>query len=212
MKSNEELIQLYIETNNEEYFNELYANNTGIMNKIINKFAFSKNIEMDDIVSSVDLGFYKAVKTYDKNKNNKFHMYACNIMTKEVLKCIEYSGAKCRDSSPFKFLNLDGKVGGDNIRDGTAYDYIDLGMFDVLRINNIEYLLDSINKGMDTVDNVYKEHIIPILLKETSSYKVAETLGVSPSTIQRVVNKFKYNVREYFYYKHEGDIVQYGIS
>lgn len=88
--TNEELVLLYQQGNNQA-LEALIDNNGGIIRKIATNFyGINKIIEFDDLIQSGVIGLIAAVKKYDINMENKakFITYAFHYIKREIVSCV----------------------------------------------------------------------------------------------------------------------------
>jgi len=203
--TNEELVELYRNDNNELAFDELYKRNKGLVFEVEKLFKNSKAITNEDIESDCNYAFSRAAQTFNTSKNCKFSTYCYSIMRNEVIKSINAATRKKRDTSGYSFSYLDSNV-LDN--DGSKLiDILDVSNKDVLHKKDYIYLHNAIEYAKTWVIDKYHPFLIPLMYRETTTNEVAPLIGVSPRTVHYTVTMFREHVREYIYHYSSGEIV-----
>ena len=115
--SNEELVQLY-QSGDKTALEQLIQANTGIINKIANKYnGINRELEFDDLFQSGVLGFIKAVEKYNPNheKKTKFITYAVFYIDRYIYGCVNGWGNKEIENNKFynSCTRLDAPIGED---------------------------------------------------------------------------------------------------
>jgi len=203
--TNEELVELYKNDNNELAFDELYLRNKGLIFEVKKLFKNSKVITTEDIESDCNYAFSRAAQTYSSTKNCKFSTYCYSIMRNEVIKSINTATRKKRDTSDYTFSYLDSNV-LDN-EGSKLIDILDVTNRDVLHKKDYIYLHNAIEYAKTWVIDKYHPYLIPLMYRETTTNEVAPLIGVSPRTVHYTVTMFREHVREYIYHYSSGEIV-----
>jgi len=203
--TNEELVELYKNDNNELAFDELYMRNIGLVFEVKKLFKSSKVITSEDIKSDCNYAFSRAAQTYSSTRNCKFSTYCFSIMRNEVIKSIKAATRKKRDSSDFTFSYLDANV-LDN-EGSKLIDILDVSNKDVLHNKDFIYLHNAIEYAKTWVIDKYHPYLIPLMFREITTNEVAPLIGVSVSTVRYTVLLFKEHVREYIFHYSSGEIV-----
>ena len=103
--SNEELVKLY-QSGDKTALEKLIQANTGIINKIANKYnGINRELEFDDLFQSGVLGLIKAVEKYNPNheKKAKFITYAIFLIDRYIYWCV--NGRSSKEVENNKFFN-----------------------------------------------------------------------------------------------------------
>ena len=103
--SNEELVQLY-QNGDKKALERLIQANTGIINKIANKYnGINRELEFDDLFQSGVLGLINAVEKYNCNheKRAKFITYAVFLIDRYIYFCV--NGRSSKEIENNKFYN-----------------------------------------------------------------------------------------------------------
>lgn len=102
---NEELVQLYQNGDNKA-LDELIQSNTGIINKIANKYnGVNRELEFDDLFQNGVLGLIAAAKKYkfDIENRAKFITYAVHYINRYINSCV--NGRTSKDVENNKFYH-----------------------------------------------------------------------------------------------------------
>lgn len=87
--TNNELVKLFQKTKDEKYFNKLFNNNQGLIQKIVSEhsYIYDKSfsvIEKEDAVAVANYAFFQAVKTFDESKGFAFSTYFSHCCENEL--------------------------------------------------------------------------------------------------------------------------------
>lgn len=168
--NNEELVQLYQNGDNKA-LDELIQVNTGIINKIANKYnGINRELELDDLYQSGALGLIKAAKKYDFNneKKAKFITYAVFYIDRYIHRCV--NGGSSKEIGNNKLYSSCTSL---NITTGEEGETKELGEF----IEDIDYGFENIEEKL-FLKNLRKE--------------LEELMQTHNTLEQREVLKFKY--------------------
>lgn len=202
--TNEELVDLYQNENNEIAFDELYKRNKGLLYDVSLIFKNKIIITKDDVKSACDLGFVRAAKAYNKKSKCKFSTYCHTVMFNEVNTSINTARRKKRNSLDYSFCYFDEKVSEEG---SNLIDILDVSDKDVLHKSDYTYLHNAIEYAKTWVIDKYHPYLIPLMFREITTNEVAPLIGVSVSTVRYTVLLFKEHVREYIYHYSSGEIV-----
>lgn len=147
--NNEELVQLYQNGDNKA-LDELIQANTGIINKIANKYnGINRELEFDDLFQNGVLGLITAAKKYDFNneKKAKFITYAVHYIDRYIHRSV--NGVSSKDIGNNKFYSSCTSL---NITTGEEGEEIELGEF----IEDIDYGFENIEEKI-FLKNLRKE-------------------------------------------------------
>lgn len=125
--SNEELVQLY-QNGDKKALEKLIQANTGIINKIANKYnGINRELEFDDLFQSGVLGLINAVEKYNCNheKKAKFITYAVFLIDRYIYFCVNGRGSKEIENNKFynSCTSLNAPIGEDET--GEVIDLIE---------------------------------------------------------------------------------------
>jgi len=168
--SNEELVQLYQNGDNKA-LEELIEANTGIINKIANKYnGINRELEFDDLFQSGSLGLIAAAKKYDFNneKKAKFITYAVHYIDRYIHRSV--NGGTSKEMGNNKFYSSCTSL---NITTGEEGESRELGEF-----------IEDIDHGYE---NIEEKIFLKNLRKE-----LEEVMQQKNTLMQREILKFKY--------------------
>lgn len=168
--NNEELVQLY-QNGDKKALDEIIQANTGIINKIANKYnGINRELEFDDLFQNGALGLIAAAKKYDFNneKKAKFITYAVYYIDRYIHRCV--NGGSSKDIGNNKFYSSCTSL---NITTGEEGEETELGEF----IEDIDYGFENIEEKL-FLKNLRKE--------------LEELMQTHNTLEQREILKFKY--------------------
>ena len=193
--SNEELVQLYQRGDNKA-LEELIQANTGIINKISNKYnGINRELELEDLYQNGVLGLITAAKKYDFNneKKAKFITYAVFYIERYIHRSV--NGASSKDIGNNNLYNsctsLNTPVGEDK-------DTVELGDF----IEDIEYgfenteerifmanLRKELEEVMKTHNTLEQREVLKLKYGwNTTPMKLDDIADIFNSTVSKVRN------------------------
>jgi len=109
MSTNEELIKLYKETNNNFHLNTLYEQTVKLLKLICNQFSKSlRKWEFNDLLAEANVQWYLCVESYNSDIDCKFSTFLGRSVTYMFYNLIRDNKAIFRDDSKFAILRLDG--------------------------------------------------------------------------------------------------------
>lgn len=168
--NNEELVQLY-QNGDKKALEELIQANTGIINKISNKYnGINRELELEDLYQNGVLGLITAAKKYDFNneKKAKFITYAVFYIDRYIHRSV--NGASSKDIGNNKLYNSCTSI---NVPVGEEGETEELGAF----IEDIDY----------GFENTEEKIFLANLRKE-----LEEVMRTHNTLEQREILKFKY--------------------
>lgn len=104
--TNEELVEL-IQSGKREYEIELYNQNLPFIKKIANKYSYSMNEPLEDLLQQAYFGLIEAVRRFDPGKGCVFITYACHWIKQELRRYIANSGRIIRISEHARYLSYE---------------------------------------------------------------------------------------------------------
>ncbi|MGG7058385.1 sigma-70 family RNA polymerase sigma factor [Clostridium tertium] len=168
--SNEELVQLYQNGDNKA-LDELIQANTGIINKIANKYdGINRELEFDDLFQNGVLGLIAAAKKYkfDIENKAKFITYAVHYIDRYIHRCV--NGGTSKEIGNNKLYSSCTSL---NITTGEEGEKKELGEF-----------IEDIDHGFE---NIEEKLFLKNLRKE-----LEELMQTHNTLEQREILKFKY--------------------
>lgn len=192
--SNEELVKLY-QSGDKTALEQLIQANTGIINKIANKYnGINRELEFDDLFQSGVLGLIKAVEKYNPNheKKAKFITYAIFLIDRYIYWCV--NGRSSKEVENNKFFNnctsLNAPIGEDETEkvidfvEGVDYGFenVEEKIFLINLRNELEEVMQKYNtlEQREILKNRYGWNTKPMALND-----IAEIFN---STVSKVRN------------------------
>ena len=158
--SNEELVQIY-QTGDNKALEELIQANTGIINKIANKYyGINRELEFDDLFQNGVLGLIAAAKKYkfDIENRAKFITYAVHYINRYINSCV--NGITSKDIENNKFYHqctsLNKPTGEEEETEiGECVAYIDYGFENIeekIFLNKLREDLEEVMQQRNTLE------------------------------------------------------------
>ena len=192
--SNEELVQL-CQSGDKTALEQLIQANTGIINKIANKYnGINRELEFDDLFQSGVLGLIKAVEKYNPNheKKTKFITYAVFYIDRYIYGCVNGWGNKEIENNKFynSCTSLDVPIGEDETEkvidfvEGVDYGFenVEEKIFLINLRNELEEVMLKYNtlEQREILKNRYGWNTEPMALNDISE--------IFNSTVSKVRN------------------------
>lgn len=158
--SNEELVQLY-QNGDKKALERLIQANTGIINKIANKYnGINRELEFDDLFQSGVLGLIKAVEKYNCNheKKAKFITYAIFLIDRYIYFCVNGRGSKEVENNKFynSCTSLNAPIGEDEAEEVINFiEGIDYGFENIeekIFLQNLRKELEEVMQSCNTLE------------------------------------------------------------
>ncbi len=196
--SNEELVQLY-QSGDNKALEELIQANTGIINKISNKYnGINRELELEDLYQNGVLGLITAAKKYDFNneKKAKFITYAVFYIERFIHRSV--NGASSKDIGNNNLYNsctsLNTPVGEDKdtVELGDFIDEIDYGFENIeekIFLQNLRKELEEVMKTHNTLEQrevlklKYGWNTIPMKLDD-----IADIFSITKAKVRNIEN------------------------
>lgn len=196
--NNEELVQLY-QNGDKKALEELIQANTGIINKISNKYnGINRELEFDDLYQNGVLGLITAAKKYDlkKEKKAKFITYAVFYIDRYIHRSV--NGASSKDIGNNNLYNsctsLNTPVGEekDTGELGDFIEEIDYGFENIeekIFFKNLRKELEEVMKTHNTLEQrevlklKYGWSTIPMKLDD-----IADIFSITKAKVRNIEN------------------------
>ena len=187
--TNDEELLLNIKNGDEKALEELINNYKEIVNMKIGKY-FIVGAEKEDIFQEGMIGLYKAIKSYDSNKQNSFKTFANLCIERQLITAIKTSNRQ-------KHLPLNSYLSLNN----NAYDdENNASLIEIFNDKTIEDPLDTITKKEyykliedkieSTLSNFEKE-VLHSYAKGESYLKIAEKLNAPVKSIDNAIQRIR---------------------
>ena len=194
--SNEELVQLY-QRGDKKVLEELIQANTGIINKISNKYnRINRELELEDLYQNGVLGLITAAKKYDFNneKKAKFITYAVFYIDRYIHRSV--NGASSKDIGNNKLYNsctsLNTPVGEDKDTGelGDFIEDIDYGFENIEEKIFLQNLRKELEEVMKTHNTLEQREVLKLKYGwNTTPMKLDDIADIFNSTVSKIRNK-----------------------
>lgn len=187
--TDEDLIKI-IKSGDKQALNYLIDKYKDLVNMKVSKY-FMIGAEKEDIVQEGLIGLFKAVKSYDLEKQNSFKTFANLCIERQLITAIKTSNRQ--KHSPLNFyLSL-------NV---SAYDNdeTDSSLIDIFESNLIEDPLDTITKKeyYQTVEDAIDKHLSSFEKQVLSRYingksyvRIAEELNTQVKSVDNAIQRIR---------------------
>lgn len=199
--TNEELIKLIRETNDNRYWDLLWIKTKGIIiNVYQNKVSsFYKQNRQDEITGLLTEAWLYAVKKYDEEKaTDEFHAFAIFIIRQRYFRYIQrFNSVK---ESRSVFMNLIEDIAIDNGEDNSQ-ELIDKILVDHNTCNDFDNILikEEARIYLDQLkeyDEFIYKLVVESVINETTKKDLAKKYNMTPGQISRRINKGINMIRE----------------
>ncbi len=187
--TNDEELLLKIKNGDEKALEELINNYKEIVNMKIGKY-FIVGAEKEDIFQEGMIGLYKAIKSYDPNKQNSFKTFANLCIERQLITAIKTSNRQ-------KHLPLNSYLSLNN----NAYDdENNVSLIDIFNSKTIEDPLDTITKKeyyklvedkIEATLSDFEKEVLNSYAKGESYVKIAEKLNAPVKSIDNAIQRIR---------------------
>ncbi|MBO5005719.1 MAG: RNA polymerase sporulation sigma factor SigH [Clostridia bacterium] len=187
--TDEDLIKI-IKSGDKQALNYLIDKYKDLVNIKVSKY-FMIGAEKEDIVQEGLIGLFKAIKSYDLEKQNSFKTFANLCIERQLITAIKTSNRQ--KHSPLNFyLSL-------NV---SAYDNdeTDSSLIDIFESNQIEDPLDTITKKEyyqtveDAIDknlSTFEKQVLSRYINGKSYVRIAEELNTQVKSIDNAIQRIR---------------------
>ena len=187
--TNDEELLLKIKNGDEKALEELINNYKEIVNMKIGKY-FIVGAEKEDIFQEGMIGLYKAIKSYDPDKQNSFKTFANLCIERQLITAIKTSNRQ-------KHLPLNSYLSLNN----NAYDdENNVSLIDIFNQKTIEDPLDTITKKeyyklvedkIEATLSDFEKEVLNSYAKGESYVKIAEKLNAPVKSIDNAIQRIR---------------------
>ena len=187
--TNDEELLLKIKNGDEKALEELINNYKEIVNMKIGKY-FIIGAEKEDIFQEGMIGLYKAIKSYDPDKQNSFKTFANLCIERQLITAIKTSNRQ-------KHLPLNSYLSLNN----NAYDdENNVSLIDIFNSKTIEDPLDTITKKeyyklvedkIEATLSDFEKEVLNSYAKGESYVKIAEKLNAPVKSIDNAIQRIR---------------------
>lgn len=189
--SNEQLVQLYKDTNNEIYFSALLENNAGLINKFVKKYVQNDCLiyTFEDITSVIHMAIYQCIPKYDESQC-KFITYMYGGIRNHMA---TYMRKTVRNNSNPKYIKYNSvSIHGkdpDNYKNGFA----DIVKYESNVFDSAEdvVLANDLLSAIESKASPKQMEIIRLKLQGFTTSQIARRLECSPQAIDINIRRFK---------------------
>ena len=187
--TNDEELLFEIKNGDEKALEELINNYKEIVNMKIGKY-FIIGAEKEDIFQEGMIGLYKAIKSYDPDKQNSFKTFANLCIERQLITAIKTSNRQ-------KHLPLNSYLSLNN----NAYDdENNVSLIDIFNSKTIEDPLDTITKKeyyklvedkIEATLSDFEKEVLNSYAKGESYVKIAEKLNAPVKSIDNAIQRIR---------------------
>ena len=187
-KKDEEILEL-IKQGNQDALNHLMNRYRELVNMKVSKY-FMIGAEKEDIFQEGMIGLYKAIKSYDSEKQNSFKTFANLCIERQLITAIKTSNRQ-------KHLPLNSYLSLNN----NAYDdENNISLMDVFNSKTIEDPLDTITKKeyyklvedkIEATLSDFEKEVLHSYAKGESYVKIAEKLNTPVKSIDNAIQRIR---------------------
>lgn len=192
--NNEELVQLY-QSGDSKALDELIQGNTGIINKIANKYnGINRELEFDDLFQNGVLGLIAAAKKYkfDIENRAKFITYAVHYINRYINSCVNGRTSKEVENNKFyhQCTSLNKPTGEEEETEiGECVAYIDYGFENIEEKLFLKNLRKELEDLMQTHNTLEQREILKFKYGwNTTPMKLEDIANILGITINKVNN------------------------
>ncbi len=178
--TNEELVVAYQNTDQDEYFNELFKKNEGLIYIISKDFLNIPHSEIEDLVAEASIEMINAVRKFDVTKGVKFTTFLKRCITQRFQTLYAHetrvkrgSGEKPVSYEELLEVNRDGVISEFTVN---CDDFDSFAVMDLIK-----------SSGLNEKEQV----IVELLLEGEQKQDIAKNLGVTSATISWHINNLR---------------------
>lgn len=187
--TDEDLIKI-IKSGDKQALNYLIDKYKELVNVKVSKY-FMIGAEKEDIIQEGLIGLFKAIKSYDLDKQNSFKTFANLCIERQLITAIKTSNRQ--KHSPLNFYLSFNISAYDN-------DETDSSLIDIFESNQIEDPLDTITKKEyyqsveDAIDkhlSSFEKQVLSRYINGKSYVKIAEELNTQVKSIDNAIQRIR---------------------
>ena len=162
------------------------------VNMKVSKY-FINGAEKEDIVQEGLIGLFKAIKSYNPNKDNSFKSFANMCIERQVITAIKSSNRQ-------KHIPLNSYVSLNNPTFENENGEIENPLIDVLETNTVEDPLDTITKNeylknvektIDKALSAFEKQVLNKYIEGKSYIQIAESLNSPVKSIDNAIQRIR---------------------
>lgn len=168
-------------------FEQLLKQYKNLVNSISRRY-FLVGGDVDDLLQEGMIGLFKAVKTYNPNKNSSFASFANTVVERQIINAIKKANSqKNLPLSDYVALNHQGGIEGE---EGSVYYLENVSAnpeIKILKDDDVKQMLKTIYNLLSN----FERKILEEYLKGYSYTQIAQNLHKSPKSIDNALNRIK---------------------
>lgn len=175
---------------------KIFENFKQVINFKVKKY-FLQGGDKEDLVQEAMIGLFKAINSYDENKNSSFITFAFLCIKRQIITAIRHS-----NSGKHKILNKAISTSNEEYDDADfIYDNKSLNFYSPEDICLSKEKIKYLNKFLKIHLSPMEHKIFEYILVDMTYIEIAEKMGREPksidNSIQRIKNKIKIFINEY---------------
>ncbi len=168
---------------------ELLKQNKPLINQIVRKY-FLIGAEIDDLIQEGMIGLYRAIVTFDEQKDVNFKSYAKVCIERAVFNAIKSANSK-KNLPLNQSISLISSTGENDEEEGEIFDYQTWDESDPesILINRERYakLFDKATQNL----SVFEKNVLKLYLDGLTYNEIAEKLDKSPKSVDNGLTRIK---------------------
>lgn len=179
--------------NGDQFLTEdLYMANEKLLHYIINKYRNSNGYDHEEMFGEANIGFVKAIYTYDPDTGHAFSTYLAKVVHNQCLMFLR----KVKRSRVYDSVSLDMEIVG---KDGSRTLLVDLlwdGRDEARMIDDWDFIKSVEEKAIRGAEHRKIAEIIELQGQGLGQTEIGVRLGLSQSYVSRLLNGYYRKVRE----------------
>lgn len=168
---------------------ELLKQNKPLINQIVRKY-FLIGAEIDDLIQEGMIGLYRAIVTFDEQKDVNFKSYAKVCIERAVFNAIKSANSK-KNLPLNQSISLISSTGENDEEEDEIFDYQTWDESDPesILINRERYakLFDKATQNL----SVFEKNVLKLYLDGLTYNEIAEKLDKSPKSVDNGLTRIK---------------------
>lgn len=189
--TDEILIQEAVKNQNEQALDCLMGRYKDIVSMKANKF-FMVGSEKDDILQEGYIGLYKAVKSFDAEKQNSFKTFANMCIERQLITAVKNSNRQ-KHIPLNSSVSLNANAYDEGESDTTIIEILDTNKNaeDPLEIITKKEYFDSVEKDIDEKLSDFEKKVLKYYKNGESYAKIATRLGTKVKSVDTAIQRIR---------------------
>ena len=189
--TDEILIQEAVKNQNEQALDCLMGRYKDIVSMKANKF-FMVGSEKDDILQEGYIGLYKAVKSFDAEKQNSFKTFANMCIERQLITAVKNSNRQ-KHIPLNSSVSLNANAYDEGESDTTIIEILDTNKNaeDPLEIITKKEYFDSVEKDIDEKLSDFEKKVLKYYKNGESYAKIATRLGAKVKSVDTAIQRIR---------------------